>query len=53
MFWALDNSMKKDEAKYNSDNTIREAEAVAEKLSSSNDNADQSIIHHREAIARL
>ena len=45
--------MKKDEAKYNSDNTIREAEAIAEKLSSSNDNADQSIIHHRKAIARL
>ena len=45
--------MKKDEAKYNSDNTIREAEAIAEKLSSSNDNADQSLIHHREAIARL
>ena len=45
--------MKKDEAKYNSDDTIREAEAIAEKLSSSNDNADQSIIHHREAIARL
>lgn len=45
--------MKKDEAKYNSDNTIREAEAIAEKLSSSNDNADQSIINHREAIARL
>jgi len=45
--------MKKDAAKYNRDNTIREAEAVAEKLSSSNDNADQSIIHHREAIARL
>ena len=45
--------MKKDEVKYNSDNTIREAEAIADKLSSSNDNADQSIIQYREAIARL